>query len=219
MKKLLSIFAACLILLAFGCSDDDDSVTNGDTPPVKYIIPLTDLNQWFGLRTEYDSSGTPSMPIPYTLLVEKDTAVQGQLWSVMQVTDFATIIYEDLYRNGATGEVWLIFDYTTTPSVSRLWAKYPAAVNDTYATGGSLEDTVTVTHTDTSIIAFEGTGMERTQSCYCYKIVHHDGNDLYEDYYYLSPDTGFVKWETYYQPSGQSLYLQYEWKLMSLILY
>jgi len=213
MKKLLLVLMACMALAIYGCSDDDDNITNDDNTVVKYIIPLDSLNQWFGLRTEYDAGGTPGSPTPYFFELESTTTIQNELWTVVPHTILMTPHYQNLYKNGPTGDVWVIFDYTTNPSEPRLWAKYPAAANDTYPSGPSLEDTVTVTHIDTSITVPLG-----TYSCHRYEISRHEGNDIYKDYYYLLPDTGFIKWETYYTPYQGTEYLKYSWELNTLTL-
>ncbi len=217
MKKLSAFLFTCLILFAFSCGNDDESTptNNGTNTPVHYIIPLKYLNSWFGIRAEYNSSGSPVGMAQYAIEVEKDTTVLNETWYVVPISigDPPQVNYLDLYKNGTTGDVRLIYNYMTNPSPSRLWIKYPAAVNDTIATGANLEDTAVVTHIDTSITIQLG-----TYSSFRYEIIRHDGNDIYKDYYYLLPDTGFIKWETYYTPDGGTEYLQYEWELISLTL-
>jgi hypothetical protein len=216
MKKIIALSLAGLLFIAFGCSDDEDEPTGSNNTPVHYIIPLKNLNSWFGFRTQYNSGGATVGTDQYAIEVEKDTTVQNETWYIVPISigNPPQVNYMDLYKNGSTGSVQLIYDYTTTPSPARDWLKFPASVNDTYATGADLDDTATVTNTDTTVTVTLG-----TFTCYRYEILRHDGPDIYKDYYYLVPDTGFVKWETYCDPFGGPEYLQYEWNLISLTLY
>jgi hypothetical protein len=217
MKKICALSLAFILLIASGCSDKKETPTGGDNnTPVHYIVPLKNLNSWFGFRNEYNSSGTFVGAVQYVIEVEKDTAVDNATWYIVPISvgNPPQVNYMNLFQNGATGDVRLIYDYKTTPSPSRVWLKFPAAVNDTYATGSDLDDTATVTNTDTSITVTLG-----TYSCYRYEILRHDGNDIYKDYYYLLPDTGFIRWETYYTPDGGTEYMQYQWDLLTATLY
>jgi len=216
MKKLFAFLLICLILFAFGCSNDDENpVTNGNSTPVKYIIPMAVGNQWTGVDTVFNDDGSHNSHFLHQYRFYKDTSVLGSNWHLMEISRIPQVdTSADLYQSGTDGSVWLLYDYASGPTQGTLWLKHPAAVGEQYMTGVTGDDSVTVTHIDTSI-----TVPDSTFSCYRYKIVYYDSGDRHEDYYYMAPDIGYVKWEKYFKPSGQPQYLQSRWMLNDLLLY
>jgi hypothetical protein len=216
MKTLFILLITCLILFVFGCSsDDDDSVTNGNGTVVKYIIPMANENQWTGLDTMFNSDGSFNSFVVHQYRLEKDTSVISSTWYIMEISRIPVTIRDyHLYQSGSDGSAWLLYDYVSNPITGTLWLKHPATAGEQYMTGITGTDSVTVTHIDTSITVPEG-----VFTCYRYKIVYHDNSDRHEQYYYMAPDVGYVKWEKYFQPSGQSMYLQWRWELNDLLLY
>jgi len=215
MKKWFILLFVCGLLFAFGCSDDDDDITNGNDTPVKYIIPMAVGNQWTGIDTMFNSNGSYNSHVLHQYRLIKDTSVLSSTWYKMEISRIPTTDTAlDLYQSGTDGSAWLLYDYASSPASGTLWLKHPATVDEQYMTGSTDEDSVTVTHIDTSI-----TVPDSTFTCYRYKIVSYDNGDRLENYYYMAPDAGFVKWEKYITPSGQSQYLQYRWMLNDLLLY
>jgi hypothetical protein len=123
------------------------------------------------------------------------------------------IIYPDeLYANRDDG-VWIW--YTCRDSIAGaplIWAKYPAAVLDTYTSGKHPESNVTVVSTDTVVSTPSG-----TYSCYCYRWIPTMVICWPPvTYYYLAPDTGPVKSEFYVPDEVGGLYLHSVWELNSI---
>ncbi len=216
MKKIYALSLAFILFIAFGCSDKKETPTGGDNnPPVKYIIPMAIGNQWTGIDTMFNSNGTYNSNVLHQYRFEKDTTALSSTWYVMEISRIPSVgRAPDLYQSGSDGSAWLLYDYASSPASGTLWLKYPATAGEQYMTGPTGEDSVTVTNIDTSIVV-----PDSTYTCYRYKIVWHDSGDRHEDYYYMAPDAGFVKWEKYYTPSGDPQFLQYRWMLNDLLLY
>ncbi len=196
MKKLFALLITCLILFAFGCSDDDDSVTNGDNTVVKHIIPMAVGNQWTGVDTMFNADDSYNSHVLHQYRLEKDTTVLNSTWYIMEISRIPQTSRDyHLYQSSANGSTWLLYDYVSNPTQGTLWLKHPATADEQYMTGITGNDSVTVTHIDTSI-----TVPDSTFSCYRYKVVYHDNGDRHEDYYYMAPNAGYViTWRIWFE--------------------
>jgi hypothetical protein len=210
--KLLLAFAACIALFVVGCGDDD-GVTNGQG--AKVILPIKVGNLWHGDYFLYWNDST--ITTTYAFHIAKDTLIQvtggEQRWFFMEA-QLAENSYlkDELYRYGNTGvEIW--YNYEDSLSEPCLWAKYPASVGDTYMTGEDLLDSVIIVSTDTTVTVPNG-----TYRCYCYRFVKDMTTHTREEYYYLAPNVGYVKYEEFRQVVDEPKEAVSLWTLDSLVL-
>jgi hypothetical protein len=175
----------CLMLLSAllsGCGGDDNST---NSIHVKQIWPLKVGNQWIFEWRESDSAGNVIVVDTSVLEVKKDTLIDGEMWYIItedgartDVSVPTTVRSDGLWVGGSSGE---------------LFAKYPAAVNDTFVSG---VDTAIVESVNDMVAVPAGAFI-----CYKYKYPESAGSRAYQ-YRYFSPGVGFIKGEEYLKTDG-----------------
>ena len=164
MALAASMFLACFVLVSMSCSDDDENPVNGDSKYLELvwqmteyditvdtlagtdeIMPLSVGSFWKGSFEQYDQSGNVIEDGIFSILVERDTAIDNQAWYILAGT-------ENLFSNREDG-LWAMYGYADGRTLQDpvLHSKFPATTEDTYQSGDTLVATVTVISTDTLI--------------------------------------------------------------------
>lgn len=197
---VVAFIVTCLLIALSACSDGPTDTT--DDPRV--IIPLAVGNQWWGKIVYYDSTGTAVDTATLGYRISGDTLIDGQVWAMWELTLNDTVLGSAPVRNTKEG-YWF---------GSALQIKYPASEGDTYQwVSGSPEspgDTVDVTVVETNLSVSVPAG---SFTCYIYR--DHVGDRVSCDKY-LSPNLGYIKWETFKQTSHDSLFVFERYLLDSL---
>ena len=197
-----SMFLACFVLASMSCSDDENPV-NGDSRYLELVWKMTEYDStvdtlagpneimplsvdafWKGSFEQYDQSGNVIEDGIFSILVERDTAIDNQAWYILAGT-------ENLFSDREDG-LWAMYGYADGRTLQDpvLHSKFPAVVGDTYQSGDTLVATVTVLSTDTLITVPGG-----EYHCYLYEWDRPDKKRI--DRYFLAPNFGWVMYEFY----------------------
>jgi hypothetical protein len=193
------VFCLLLIFIMFLGCDEDDKVTNPENN--SSIWPLKIGNQWTYEWLESDSLGTVLGVDTIVLEVAKDTLIQSETWYI--ITEDGARTDRSSPTTSRQNGIWI----WETSAV--FFAKYPAAVNDTFICG---TDTVTVESVNDTVITPAGTFI-----CYRYRYHEISGDRPYQDRCF-APGVGFIEGDEYYKTGSDLIYQKYRGRLISKVI-
>jgi len=178
MKRIISAFIVlvAIVVTMIACDDKPNEPGNGST---YVIVPFAVGDRSVFKVTDYDEAGSVTEISYDTILVVKDTTIEGDVWYVVEGFD-----YTSYNRNTDNGmEEW-------TPSGTCMLFKYPASEGNEYDC--SLYDI----HFEVGAANAEVTVEHGTHTCYEYiqTTMSGLGDSIYQ---YCCIDTGLVLWENY----------------------
>ena len=183
-------------IVTIGCTDSSmNPVQPYDTS--KGIVPLAVGNTWVRFGTSYNKSFTDSSTSYDTMRITRDTLINGVKWYFLSSSS------EQIISNQLDGLYFYFADLG--PSI---WLKYPA--NQNYIVMVQGNTSLKVANSDTIITVPAGT-------FHCYRYDYDikpssEGQDGAKLVYYVSPNNGFIKYETYFIPKNTTT-LIYESKI------
>lgn len=165
------------------------------------IWPLAVGNQWTWHETNYDTSGAVTDTAVWLIEIVKDSLVNGEHWFIMtgngeRFSEYVLARADGLYLADSLGNIDLKF-------------KYPAQVNDSFATHWG--DRIAVVEAIDDLVTVPAGTFVR----YRYKTT--DTVNFMADFEYLSPGIGFVRGDGYTWKAGPGTdpYLAFRIQLMS----
>jgi hypothetical protein len=187
MKSIVILFAGTLVFFA-ACSKDDTPVAPG---PGNSIIPLKVGNVWRFRSMLYDTTGAVTWNGVDSLVIVRDTVVNGTTWY--------RFLHGDSWLTNQADGIWSA-GFGPAGFAPNLTIKYPANAGDSWDARTSASRTQRVTLASISIPASVPAGL---YTCYEYRF--SDGNELTE-VEYLAPNVGIVAIDAYGRlPSGRVL--------------
>ncbi|MBN1213218.1 MAG: hypothetical protein JXA92_11645 [candidate division Zixibacteria bacterium] len=171
MRKIIALLLAGLLIIPFGCSDDDDDDTS-----IKVIMPLAVGNQWSYRSFVQDSLGVQRDTTLLDLTIYNDTVINDIHWYI--TTDEYPYKVSSLIAHRDDG----LWAYGPPPY---LIIKYPAEIFDTWTTpGGAYEYKLTAKGVILTVPA--GTFS-------CYKYISHASGSEDSTLNYYAPGYGLIK--------------------------
>lgn len=213
VRFLRSILLMILAVAAVGCGKDKSCC-----PVEPSILPLMVGNQWLGVSTNYDSTGTVENVDTLAYVIVRDTAISGETWYVMttdaDTTDGPAKVGSLQLMTRRDDGIW-VAAFGVPDFAPLLTYKFPAADGETFIRGS---DSTTV-----QISAAEVTVPAGMYDCYCYanstvwEMTGYSETELVTitDKVYLAPGIGYVKIEFFLQYDGRDEFLAQRWELLS----
>lgn len=177
--RLLFISFLCGL---FNCSENENPVNHqlSNSP-----FPLKVNNSWNWRPSILDSSGTELDSFYYTMIIKKETVINGHTWFVMSASDDSS--ESILYTNKSDG-VW-----AQSFNVIECVYKYPVQMGETYNISYQDDSTTIITtikviSTDTLVSVASG-----SYSCILYQGSYNIQNEMYYYDTYFCPGIGVIK--------------------------
>ncbi|MFH2035067.1 MAG: hypothetical protein ABIJ45_01590 [Candidatus Zixiibacteriota bacterium] len=200
--KLKTLALALILIFVAAC---DESVTNsGDNE----IMPLDFNNEWFGSLVTYSFDGTIIDSADFNYRIFDSIIINGAKWFGLEyIFDNTDTTDSKILLQAGSGGLWSRRNCAPSTCPAYFYAKYPAIKNDTFYTADTVYSFARVVSVDTAITVPAGTF---TCNAYIWYI-----NNFFEDYkiYYLAPNIGYVKIETYGIDPVDAPYVEQVWYL------
>ncbi len=226
MRVIRTYLLGLIVLVVFGCTDDDNGInSNGDD----VLIPLELGNRWNGIQKIYATDGeTVIDEFSFDYHVFDDVNTSSETWfSIRYIIRDSIFDPRLVYINKSNG-VWEQSPCGNLVCRVELWGMYPAFPGDSFYVNHvdyheimvdldsvniddleTVYDFALVVSTDTNITVPAG-----TFTCYCYKWTPNIAMAANTIYFHISPNFGFVKKEEYDPFSNK---LVESWELENIV--